>query len=70
MDNRTEGVVRMECAMWSLVAWMFAEHTRVLGMQAENKCREQRGLSVAYDESEFREAETDLMDTADMLRKL
>ena len=44
------------------MALIFASHARILGMQAENMCRNSSGLSPAYDETEFFNESTEAKD--------
>lgn len=55
MNERDEGVVRMDAQLWGLVAEMWADIACIEAMKAANKEREMRGESLAYPEESFRE---------------
>jgi len=54
----------------ALVAEMEAVKARIEAMKAENKDREQRGLSIAYTESSFFDEADSLMKIAEIMRQL
>lgn len=60
MNERHEGVVRMDAQMWALVAEMWACVVQMEAMKAANQLREHRGEAQAYPESSFMDVHDDL----------